>query len=66
MAKSPFKAGDQVRQIMPAPIVGVVAEVTIDPNEGDRLFKVVWPDADGDGIEESRFFKEEEIELFAG
>lgn len=61
-----FKAGDQVRQILPAPIVGVVAEVTIDPNEGDRLFKVVWPDADGDGVEESRFFKEEEIELFAG
>lgn len=65
MAKSPFKTGDSVRQIMPAPIVGTVAEVSIDPNEGDRLFKVVWPDANGDGIEESRFFKEDEIELNA-
>lgn len=62
MAKSLFKAGDTVRQIIPAPIVGVVESVTICPIEGDRLFKVVWPDADGDGIEESRYFKEDEIE----
>lgn len=63
MAKSPFKTGDTVRQIISAPIVGTVAEVSICPIEGDRLFRVVWPDANGDGIEESRFFKEEEIEL---
>jgi len=62
MSKSLFKAGDTVRQIMPAPIIGVVAEVGICPVEGDRLFKVVWPDADGDGVEESRYFKEDEIE----
>lgn len=66
MAKSPFKLGDPVRQIMPAPIIGTVAEISICPAEGDRLFKVVWPDANGDGIEESRFFKEEEIELAQG
>jgi hypothetical protein len=63
MAKSPFKTGDTVKQVMPPPIVGTVAEVTICPIEGDRLFKVVWPDADGDGIEESRYFTEDQIEL---
>jgi hypothetical protein len=62
MSKSQFKRGMTVRQIMPAPIVGIVTEIGICPNEGDRLFKVVWPDANGDGIEESRFFKESEIE----
>ncbi|MBP8788584.1 MAG: hypothetical protein KBH41_14150 [Azonexus sp.] len=63
MAKSPFKAGDAVRQVMPAPICGVVVDIQIDSVEGDRLYKVEWPDADGDGVAESRFFKEEEIEL---
>lgn len=63
MAASSFKAGDVVSQIVPAPIVGVVAEVGIDPLSGDRLFKVVWEDANGDGVEESRFFTESEIEL---
>lgn len=62
MAKSPFKVGDTVRQVMPAPVVGTVAEIGICPQEGERLFKVVWPDADGDGIEESRFFTEDQIE----
>jgi hypothetical protein len=60
---SPFKKGDVVRQIVPAPIEGTVESVTIDPDSGDRLFKVVWPDANGDGIEESRYFTEEQIEL---
>lgn len=60
---SPFKAGDQVRQILPAPVEGTVESVTIDPNTGDRLFKVVWPDADNDGVDESRYFTEEQIEL---
>ena len=60
---SPFKKGDQVRQVLPAPIEGVVDSVTIDPDTGDRLFKVVWPDANGDGHEESRYFTEEQIEL---
>jgi hypothetical protein len=62
---SPFKKGDLVRQIMPAPVAGTVDSVTIDPDTGDRLFKVVWPDANGDGIEESRYFTEEQIELAA-
>lgn len=63
MAKSLFKAGDSVRQIMPAPIRGVVTDIRICPREGDRLFKVEWPDEDGDGVAESRFFKEDEIEM---
>ncbi len=62
MAKSPFKCGDAVRQITPPPVRGVVVDIQIDPVEGDRLFMVEWPDANGDGIAESRFFKEEEIE----
>jgi hypothetical protein len=59
---SPFKAGDAVRQVVPAPIEGTVDSVTIDPTTGDRLFKVVWGDTDGDGVEESRYFREDEIE----
>ena len=60
---SPFKKGDIVRQIMPAPVVGTVESVTIDPDTGDRLFHVVGPDIDGDGHVESRYFTEEQIEL---
>lgn len=62
MAASPFKSGDRVRQILPAPIVGVVSNITMDPNTGDRLFLVESPDEDGDGIAESRYFREDQIE----
>jgi len=63
--KSSFRAGDTVRQIMPAPIVGVVKSVTMCPIEGERLFLVEWADEDGDGVPESRYFKEDEIEAAA-
>lgn len=66
MAKSPFKCGDTVRQIMPAPIVGVVSNITMDPVTGDRLFLVESPDEDGDGVAESRYFTEDQIEAANG
>jgi hypothetical protein len=66
MSKSPFKVGDPVRQVLPAPIEGVVSAITLDPNDGSRLFLVVSPDADGDGQAESRYFTEEQIELANG
>lgn len=54
--------GDTVRQTMPAPIEGVVTEYNICQETGDVQIKVEWPDADGDGFPESRFFKISEVE----
>jgi hypothetical protein len=51
---------------MPAPIVGVVSNITMDPVTGDRLFLVESPDEDGDGIAESRYFTEDQIEAANG
>lgn len=59
---SQIKKGDTVRQILPAPIVGVVEEYVVCQQSGEVSVKVVWPDADGDGIEESRYFKLSEVE----
>lgn len=57
-----FKKGDTVRQIMPAPIVGTVQRYDVDQETGDVQILVVWPDADGDGHEESRYFREDQLE----
>lgn len=64
MAK--IKKGDTVRQIMPAPVVGVVTEFNVCQEEGTVLLKVEWPDTDGDGLPQSRFFKDSEVELVNG
>ena len=56
------KKGDIVRQIMPEPIVGVVTEYVVCQEEGTVSLKVEWPDANGDGVPESRFFKVSEVE----
>ena len=57
-----IKKGDTVRQIMPAPVVGVVTEYNICQETGAVQVKVEWPDADGDGHAESRFFRVDDIE----
>lgn len=57
-----IKKGDTVRQIMPAPVVGVVTEYNVCQETGDVQVKVEWPDQDGDGIAESRFFRIDQIE----
>ena len=61
-----IKKGDTVRQIMPAPVVGVVTEYNICQEHGTVQVKVEWPDTDGDGIPQSRFFKADEVEVING
>jgi len=58
-----FPKGATVRQILPAPIVGTVECYEVDQETGDLQVLVVWPDADGDGHQESRYFKLDQIEL---
>lgn len=58
-----FKKGATVRQIMPAPVVGTVERYDVDQETGEVQVLVVWPDADGDGHQESRYFKADQIEL---
>ena len=64
MAK--FKKGDAVRQVMPAPIVGVVERYDVDQETGDVQILVTSPDVDGDGNAESRYFKEDQLEAVDG
>ncbi len=58
--------GSTVQQILPAPIKGVVEDFVVCQETGDVSTKVVWPDVDGDGQPESRYFKLSEIELVEG
>jgi len=54
---SKFKKGDQVQQVMPAPVSGTVDGFMVDQETGDLLVHVV--DASG---ETPRYFKEEELQ----
>jgi len=58
-----FPKGATVRQIMQAPVVGTVERYEVDQETGELQVLVVWPDADGDGHQESHYFKASEIEL---
>ena len=60
MAKSQFMRGQTVRQIVSAPIVGVIETFEADRETGERMIRVAWKDADG--VVHSRHFAEEEIE----
>jgi len=57
---SALKKGTHVRQVLPAPIDGVVTGFSVDNESGERLTKVAYVTEDGD--EMSRFFKDSEIE----
>lgn len=57
-----FKIGDDVRQVMPAPFAGKVAEAVIV--ESDVQFRVEFTDADGNV--QSKFFAEDQIEAVEG
>lgn len=57
-----IKKGDVVRQVLPAPIEGVVERFEANPDTGEMQVLVVWPDTDGDGVPQSRFFKLEDVE----
>lgn len=61
-----IKKGDTVRQILPAPVQGVVTEFNICQQEGSVMVKVEWPDTDGDGLPQSRFFNADEVEVVNG
>lgn len=56
-----FAKGTLVRQIMPDPIVGTVQRYDVDQETGEVQVLVTWPDANGDGHEESHYFKVTEI-----
>ena len=57
---SALKKGTAVRQVLPAPIEGVVTSFSVDSENGERLTKVAYINEEGD--EMSRFFKDSEIE----
>ncbi len=57
------KKGDTVRQILPPPVIGTVVEYTICQETGTPQVRVEWPDADGDGHAESKWFKVSEVEV---
>jgi hypothetical protein len=66
MAKSPFKIGDKVSEL-PKPVVsGVIVRIGMCPVEGERQFLVEWPDDDGDGEPQQRWFNEDQIEATNG
>lgn len=58
-----FKKGDAVRQVVPAPIEGVVAGFQVDQETGAVQYRVEFQD--GEETRE-RFFTAEQIEARAG
>lgn len=52
-----------VRQIVPAPVQGVVKDYAVDRESGATQVLVAWTDADGD---HERFFREEDVEVITG
>lgn len=54
-----FAKGTSVRQIMPAPVEGVVTGFMMDNETGEVLHCVEW--TDGEGETHSRFFKQVEL-----
>lgn len=58
------KKGDTVRQIMPEPVVGVVADYVVCQETGVVSVKVVTQsDLDGDGIADERYFTVDQVEV---
>jgi len=72
MAKSNFKKGDRVREIMRAPIEGVVIGFSHDDNTGDVIPLVQWAEQRNEGTKDepnmvehihSKYFDESYLEL---
>lgn len=61
-----FPKGTLVRQIMPAPIVGTVEKYDVDQETGKVQVLVSWPDSNGDGVPESRYFSVDQVEAVDG
>jgi hypothetical protein len=66
MSKSAFKVGDAVSEIPRSVVSGTVVKIGICPVEGERQFLVEWPDTNGDGDPEQRWFNEDQIEAVNG
>lgn len=56
-----IKKGTAVRQIMPAPFEGTVAEFSVDQDTGELQYRVQC--ACEEGHEHSKWFKEDQIEV---
>lgn len=56
-----FKKGDNVAQILPPPVKGVVGGFNVDQESGALLMLVEWTDAESNVV--SRYFKADEIQL---
>jgi len=54
-----FTQGQEVSQIVTAPITGTVEKFAFDENTGEIVFLVAYKDADGE--DQKRYFKETEI-----
>ena len=53
-----YTVGQSVKQVMPAPVVGAIAEAIVV--DGDLHYRVDWVSADGHA--QSKFFAEDQIE----
>lgn len=54
-----FTQGQEVSQVITAPITGTVEKFAFDENTGEIVFLVAYKDADGE--DQARYFKETEI-----
>jgi hypothetical protein len=54
-----FTKGQEVSQIIQAPIVGKVAGFSLDQENGEILVLVAYTDIDG--AEQTRYFKQSEV-----
>lgn len=57
-----IKLGAAVRQIVPAPVVGVVVKKQFVETTDTFQYLVESPDTDGDGAPQTRWFDEDQIE----
>ena len=55
-----FQKGEAVRQVVPAPVAGVIDSFKFDEASGDVKYIVTWKDADG--VVCTRSFDEDQIE----
>jgi hypothetical protein len=58
-----FTKGQQVQQVLPAPIVGEVVGFSVDQETGAVLVRVEW--ADTEGHAHSRYFGANELQASA-
>jgi len=54
-----FTQGQEVSQIIAAPITGIIEKFAFDENTGEIVFLVSYKDVDGE--DQQRYFKETEI-----